>query len=493
MKRTFLLSILFLMSYMNGITADLEYPQVVDEGGVNVRLANYIYEGQIQSQSYKSTFIKIKNISQEIIYIYSYKEETNYTKEIKQQGNYIYTLPFYFKCLYPNDSLLIRTYFYANYLDSISLSGEKLISDLTVFYRNSSSRDFDSITIRRQFFAYSKEEVLFSPEKVNSTTFFGTVDTISFNTTGYLTNLTVEPFIIDSIKYSFIGNNFKQFRARANGNDITYPYELDTMKRILLSATLKLSSLDPEFNKFPVTIYGHLKESNNNFVLSDTLIFTLILDNKLKLSLSNPYKYDRYPLVYGKVNDTISIINVSAKNSSLTKWNLISIIYEAKNREDVIDEKKLLLPATIEQDSSLGISIIKYYCRYSGKDTILLSYDFENDIGEKIHHTAIVYVDVSPGTSVINNDSFVDEPIVIYPNPIEYSNVINIILDSDKSSEIKLSIYNLIGTLVEEVDNILMTQGQFQYIIKNNLPIGTYFLMVKDGNKRWVKQFQIIQ
>ncbi len=498
MKKNLLLSIIFLISSFCCFSADLEYPSIVDGGGVNLRFTKYIPEkNQWQDKSYKSLFVKIKNISHEIIYIYSYTETPNYSTEIKNKGNYIFMMPIHFTCLYPNDSIFVPTYFYAQYFDSLSLSGEKLISDLKIYYRKASSYSFDSITIRRQFNVYSKDEVMFSSFGTYSFTHFQTVDTNSVSTRGYLINLSKEPIIVDSIKYSYTGDNFVDIGYSKGGTIYSLPFELDTLRRLSIGVKLKLNSLNPEFNKFPVTIYGHYKESGEDFELSDTLIFTVILKNKLNFLANLVDLIKDYPAINANEGDTASIMSISSENYTLTKWNLINVDTIAPIIEDVINSMQFDLPLEILPDSTViagkTIGSIKYYCRKAGKDTIMLTYDFENEQGEKIQHTALAYINIIPKTSVAEDVPFIDEQFIIYPNPISEGKFLNIRLNSDISSNIDIYIYNLDGSLVESTKSIPISQGQFKYAFKNDLPTGIYMLMINEKDKRWLKPLHIIK
>jgi hypothetical protein len=123
----------------------------------------------------------------------------------------------------------------------------------------------------------------------------------------------------------------------------------------------------------------------------------------------------------------------------------------------------------------------------------MLLYDFENDERAKIQHTALAYINILPKTSVVENTPITNDELTIFPNPIIGNEYLNIRTNIDILKNMNLSIYNLNGELLEFNKDLSFNNGIIEYKISGNLPTGSYFLILISGEKRWMKQFQVIK
>ncbi len=90
---------------------------------------------------------------------------------------------------------------------------------------------------------------------------------------------------------------------------------------------------------------------------------------------------------------------------------------------------------------------------------------------------------------VVTDTESISEPkldLLVFPNPAE--DILNVAIPlQNQPRSIKISLMNLTGTIVQSVENQLVTFETFELDVKN-LPEGMYFLKIVDGDKVTVKK-----
>ena len=78
-----------------------------------------------------------------------------------------------------------------------------------------------------------------------------------------------------------------------------------------------------------------------------------------------------------------------------------------------------------------------------------------------------------------------------YPNPFNFTTTIS--YDLPQASQVNLSVYNLLGQVVENLVNEFQTPGVYSVTFQNeNLPSGIYFCKLNTGDQVLVRRMIFI-
>ena len=491
MKHNLILKLFFLtfftLFHISSASAqDLQYPDIVDGGDIPVAVDT---TGKFISVQ-KTVPISIKNISNEPIYFLGYSN-INITP-YQYQGNAVNSIFFggysYYYLINVEEEITTQVTFRAEFLDTISLKGNKLKLKGIIYYRKFSSFDYDSISIFCQFRAVESKKVFIITDKLavsrkeKSTLGENTIPKRSLITR--LFNNSELTFIIDSTKTEVIGQNIiKPFFLKGNNKIAQLPVTILPNDMIYFCDSIKY--IIPENTIIPFTIYGHYENSSQIEVLSDTALVISTMWESLRIL---PYSYELHK-INALTGQDVSLSFIKHYNYTDTIWNLVNFTFNADQPENVSFSKYPPLPKKIYPYKNNSIVVYNAEGTYKTTDTgrfrILAEVDYEDDYGNKTKHTVLYIINVTKNTTDV-----VDEPtnkieINIMPNPA--SNLITV--GFDEMTEIRnVTIFDLkgnemlkSGSLVQNgsVDVSALASGVYLIKFDTNSGIITKSIIIK--------------
>lgn len=481
MKKLFFSLLAMFVIFSTAKAVDLEYPSLIDGGEINTR---YHIDLVGKTNNYKTIYISIKNISNELIYFYDTKKIISYDSAIYANGNQIFFLPLSNSTnIFPGDSTLGCFQFFTTYLDSVSISGGKLKSVWRIYYRKESSIKLDSIDITAQFRAIQKDEVIFDSyfnHSDNTIDNYGVDSDTSYNS-GFLYNLTGRLMIVDSIKYNLIGKNIKSLDLLNQDTLIKLPYNINLNKALTFS--VKYIPLQPEESLCPIDIFYHFKDSTGSYLIQDTIVYKWELLNHLIL---------RSPMQNStniKLGDTFGLSNfyrVFVLNADDRLWKLVKL---TKTSISSNDSQILLydsIPIKIVKNQGKNLFKLLYYAKQSGFDTVKVDLELEDTLSNIIHRSLVYYFNVQIKTDIIENKIYDYENITIYPNPASDFIEFSLPIGARRALPLTLEIYDILGLRQSPPNPLLIKSEQLRLDVSSLVP-GVYFVKIGNRVQKFVK------
>ena len=465
---------LFILFHISSASAqDFQYHDIVDGGDIPVAIDT---TGKFVSV-HKIVPINIKNISNEPIYFLG--STSMLITPYQSQGDAVNSIFFggysYYYLINVEEEITTQVTFRAEFLDTISLKGNKLKLKGMIYYRKFSSFDYDSISIFCQFRAVESKKVFIITDKLavsrkeKSTLGENTIPKRSLITR--LFNNSELTFIIDSTKTEVIGQNIiKPFFLKGNNNIVQLPVTILPNDMIYFSDSIKY--IVPENTIIPFTIYGHYENSSQIELLSDTAIIISTMWERLRI-LPDNYDLHKINALTGK---DVNLSFIRNYNYTDTIWNLVNLTFKADQPENVSFSKYPPLPRKIYPYENIS-SVVEYAeGTYKTTDTdrfrIFAELDYEDDYGNKTKHTVLYVINVTKNPTDVVDEPTENNGFKVFPNPAEeYIQFTKDLLNTDD----KVEIFNNLGVKVKSA------------VFDNKIYIGdllTGFYYIKIGNLR---------
>ena len=467
----------------NAYSQDLEYPQIVDGGDINIAFDSLGMNITVT----KTTSFKVKNISGEPIYFFGTTEKSitpiKFLNGIQNRISSFDIASQYY--LDDNDSINMDVNFNIYFLDDYSANNEKLKFKGWIYYRKFNTKHYDSVSLEFHFKAVDKKEIFimnFDKQDISyDKKFFGVNTPYYQSIIARIYNSSEDTVSLDSINLGVIGNNKVKYFFGKSEDTIKYtlPYVIPPNHSLYLRDSIKYTQ--PENTIINYKIVGHKIKNNESVTLEDSSVIRTKMWDKLRI------RSDINNLMYlkSKVGDSLYLKNIKTFNYTDTTWYLKDFKYSCEYPEDVrffLDS----LPIQINKQNEYGAYYIEYarggfYPKHEGRYNIFCELFYESEFGDKMKHTILYVVNVDKSTDIEENSD--KDKINVYPNPA--TDFITIILQPSEglkpSEGSEVEIYNSFGELVLADVQHLGDVGHLLRIDVSHLPVGLYF--VKIGNR----------